>query len=311
VQAAADACAANGTAECGIYTGPGFWRGSMANTSRFADLALWYAWYNHATSLDSWTAEHFGGWSFPAAKQWAEEALCGVGVDKDTMQAITAPSVIVDRTPPPAPTAPPPAPTGLFPASGTTVSTSYAKLMAASIPYATSWQHAIESWDAAGQRWAPYYTWTATVPFRKISPAWANRYYRLRVRASNAYGWGAWSVWSTFAFGHPTGAAPPDAPPPPPPSGDGVPTNLAPDGGTLASASVTMSWSAGTGADAYEVGIEYLSGTTWRTYTTYAASTTSKTFWPQYHATSYRFRVRARTAGAWSPWSAWAQFAWT
>jgi hypothetical protein len=309
VRAAVDACHADGRAECGIYTGPGFWRSAMANTSQLAEEPLWYAWYNYQTSLDSWATERFGGWSFPAAKQWAEEALCNVGVDKNSMQLASTPTVVVDRTPPPPPTTVPPAPSGLYPVDGATVRLDYVKLMAASIPHATRWQHALEVWDGGTQSWRTYYTWTSTVPFRKVSPVWTDRYFRLRARAMNGYGWGAWSGWSVFAFGQPTGPAPgaPPPPPPPPTTGD-VPTGLAPDGITVTAASVALTWSAVTGATRYEIAVETQAGTGWQIYFTYTSTTAGKTIWPQTHGTSYRFRVRADRGAGYGAWSSFATF---
>jgi hypothetical protein len=206
----------------------------------------------------------------------------------------------------------PPAPAGLYPADGATVRLDYVKLMAASIPYATSWQHALEVWDAGTQLWKTYYTWTSPVPFRKVSPVWTNRYFRVRVRAANSLGWGAWSGWNVFAFGQPTGPAPgspPPPPPPPPPDSGDVPTGLAPDGVTVTTASVTMTWGAVTGATRYEIGIETQAGTSWQSYVTYTTTTASKTFWPQIHATSYRFRVRADRGAGYGAWSSFATFA--
>jgi hypothetical protein len=309
VRQAVDACRAHGAAECGIYTRGTYWTASLANTTELADVPLWYARYNHLTSLDSWATERFGGWDRPAAKQWAEEVLCNVGVDKDTIQVLTAPSVVIDRSPPPPPTTVPAAPVGLYPAPGTTVGVPYLKLMARSIDGATSWQHALDRWDAAGQRWIAYYTWTTAVPFRTVYPSYHDRYYRLRVRARNGHGWGAWSEWSTFAYGAPSTPPPGEEPPPPPPPGDGVPVGLAPDGVTVTTPSVTMAWSAITDATSYQIAIEYQVGSAWSSYVTYSSTTASKTFWPQYHGTSYRFRVRAQVGGVFGAWSADATFA--
>lgn len=309
VERAATACRAHAGVDCGIYTGAGFWRSAMANTATFAELPLWFAWYDHDQRLDTWATQRFGGWQAPVAKQWAEEVLCGVGVDKDSMQVVSSPTVVVDRTPPPAPTAPPPAPTGAYPADGATVTVDYVKLMAGSLPGATSWQFALEQWDGAA--WRTYYTWSATVPFRKVVPTYRDRYYRHRARAQNALGWGAWSAWSTFAYGAPTtpppGANPPPPPPPPPPT-SGVPTGLMPDGVTVTTAAVTLRWSAVTSATQYTVAIEYLVAGTWRAYTTYTTTTASKTFYPQTHGTTYRFRARARVGGVDGAWSTDASF---
>lgn len=301
---ASDACIADGGADCGIYTRGTFWQPALGNTTQFAELPLWYARYNYKPSLDSWQTERFGGWTFPAAKQWAEEALCSVGVDKNAMQVITAPTLVIDRSPPPPPTSAPAAPTRIYPADGATIVFTYAKLMAASIAHATSWQHALEVWN--GTAWTAYYTWTSTLPYRKTNPP-MNRYYRLRVRARNTFGWGPWSTASVFAYGQPTGSWPGASPPPPPPAT--VPTGLAPDGTVVSTPSVTMTWVGVTGASRYEVAIERQVGTAWQAYTTYSTTATSKTFWPQTHGVSYRFRVRAIVGSAPTEWSALATFA--
>ncbi|MEW5742455.1 MAG: GH25 family lysozyme, partial [Myxococcota bacterium] len=213
-QQAVDACRAQAPAgvDCGIYTGPGFWRSYLANTTRFSDVPLWYAQYNERTSLSSWSTEKFGGWAFPAAKQWAEKVLCGIGLDRNTMQVRTTPTVVVNRTPPPKPTAAPPAPEGLAPRGRTRLD--YVRMMADSIPWTSSWQFAVEHWN--GTKWVAYATWTQAVPSRKFWPYWLDHLFRFRARAQNAKGWGPWSDWVQLEVGTWTGARPPDAPPPPP-----------------------------------------------------------------------------------------------
>ncbi len=310
IQAAVDACRARATAECGIYTGPGFWKSYLANTTRFADLPLWYALYNRRTSLSDWNVERFGGWTSPEGKQWAEEVLCAVGVDKDTMRATTRPSVIVDRTLPPATARPPDPPAGLYPVDGSAVGLEYAKLMVSTVPRATAYQFQMESWD--GVVFRAYATWTTIKPFKKVWPVWPDRIYRFRARAQNAYGWSAWSAWSAFDFGRYTGprpgTEPPPVAPPPPPPGTSVPVGLQPDGVTMTTASVTMSCSPVAGASRYEFSIEYGGGTLWTTYTSYLTTLPTKTFWPQVHGRSYRWRVRATVNGVAGTWSAWATF---
>lgn len=55
--------------------------------------------------------------------------------------------------------------------------------------------------------------------------------------------------------------------------------------------------------------IEYDAGGNYQAYYTYQGTTPSRTFWPSYHDTTYRWRVRAKTGGEWSPDSAWTSFA--
>lgn len=320
VQQAVDACRAKAPAgvTCGIYTGPGFWRSYMANTTRFADVPLWYAQYNDVTSLSAWSTEKFGGWAAPAAKQWAERVLCGIGLDRNTMQVVSQPAVVVDRTPAPRPTAVPPAPTGLAPSGKTGLD--YVLMMAATIPYATQWSFSVESWD--GTKWSTYATWNGTNPSRKFFPYWKNRIYRFRARAQNGYGWGSWSDYQQLEVGTWTGTRPggepppqpppqppqPPQPPPQPPPVAGAPTGLTPDGGTvLTSSSVTMSCAAVTGATSYEFAIEYLVSGAWKTYYTYAPTLPRQTFYPQ-SKTSYRFTVRAKVNGTFTPKSNAATF---
>ncbi|MBS1149587.1 MAG: glycosyl hydrolase family 25 protein [Myxococcaceae bacterium] len=320
-QQVVDACRAQAPAGvgCGIYTGPGFWKSYLANTPRFAEVPLWYAQYNDKTSLASWSTEKFGGWTFPAAKQWAERVLCGIGLDRNTMQVVSGAPLVVDRTPVPAPTVTPLAPQGLWPAGQTQLS--YLVLMADSIPHATGWTFQMESWT--GTKWATYTAWSQSVPSRKIYPYWLNRLYRFRARAQNSKGVGAWSDWAQIEVGTWAGAlpVPPIAPPPPPPPPTqppppppppapvaGAPTGLSPSGGAvLSTASVTLSCAAVTGATGYEFALEYLVSGSWRSYFTYAPAAGRQTFYPQ-AKTQYRFTARAKVAGAWTPASAAASF---
>lgn len=169
-------------------------------------MSLWSAQYNHRPTLGYWSSEHFGGWQKPVAKQWAELGIYGVGADENVMQVTTMPEVIVDRTLPPDTNVPPTAPSGLYPASGTVVDYGYLKIMSELVPRATSYQLALEHWN--GSAFVPYYTWTNANAFVKVTPYFQNSIYRLRVRAMNAHGWGAWSAWSTFDYGKYVGARP-------------------------------------------------------------------------------------------------------
>ncbi|MBI3184331.1 MAG: hypothetical protein HYZ28_19530 [Myxococcales bacterium] len=306
VQQAVDACRSQSAVGCGIYTGPGFWRSYMGNTTRFADLPLWYAQYNRRTSLSDWSTEKFGGWARPAAKQFIEEALCGVGVDKDVMQVSTEP-LVVDRSLPPDTWLPPAAPARLYPEDGAVVTVPYAKLMTATVPRATRYQFALEAWDGAAFR--PYYSWTVSRPFHKVVPYWRNRVYRFRARAMNAHGWGAWSGWATFDYGTWIGPRPgPEQPPSPPPPASGAPTGLSPDGVTVSQSGVTLSCGPVSGATRYEFLIEYDAGAGWKPYTSYASGTPSKQFWPQLRSARYRWKVRAEVVGTFGPWSSPASF---
>lgn len=316
IQQAVSACQAQGSATCGIYTGPGFWKSYTGNTSAFTSVPLWYALYNDKTTLSDWSTEAFGGWSKPAAKQFATKPLCGVGgADWDVMQVSTTPAVTVDRSLPPDTGVAPPAPGGLYPSDGSVVKLGYAKIMSATLPRATSYQLSVERWT--GSSWTAYYTWTNPNAFVRFSPATANSIYRFRVRAQNAHGWGAWSSWSSFDYGKVTGPRPSTQPaptstststPPAPPPGD-VPGMLAPDGGALVTTgSVKLTCSAPAGATSYEFAIESQSGTSFLPYYTYTSSVASQTFYPQIHGVGYRWRVRAKINGAFGAWSSYATF---
>lgn len=297
VQQAVDECRLQSGAGCGIYTGAGFWNAYLGGSSRFADVPLWYARYNDVTSLSAWSTERFGGWTAPVAKQWAERALCNVGVDHNSMQVLEGPQVTVDRTPAPRPVAVPAAPGGLYPADGSRTDFTWVKLMVGTVPYATQYDLQLEHWN--GSAWAAYTTWRTASPFKRVSPAWRDRFYRFRARALNAHGWGAWSGYSTFEVGRwagtPPGGSPPQQPPAPPAGG------LSPDSGATfpAGSAVTLRGPATAGATAYELEIE--------SYFTYASSTPSKTFWPQ-GVRAFRWRMRAKVNGVFGAWSAWATF---
>jgi GH25 family lysozyme M1 (1,4-beta-N-acetylmuramidase) len=334
LQQSVDACkaAAGSAVTCGIYTGPGFWESYMNNMPTFGDLPLWYAQYNGKTSLGEWGTEKFGGWAAPIGKQWAEQPLCGVGVDKDTIQVSAKPTVVVDRTLPPDDGKPPVSPKVDYPTDGVVVGLDYLKLMASTVPRATQYQLALEHWN--GKTFVSYYTWTVSDAFLKTYPLMHNALYRFRARAKNARGWGEWSAYTTFDYGKYTGTRPGATPPPPPtapppttppatpippnptpttnptPTPTGGPTGLSPDGQTLSTPDVKLSCDAVTGATRYEFYLENLQTTTsnYVPYVTYMQTIPSKVFYPQVKKTTYRFRVRAEVAGAFSPWSNWASF---
>lgn len=339
VQQALAECQAQGAAaggvQCGIYTGPGFWKTYMNDTTAFTGTQLWWAEYDHATSLSSWSTEQFGGWSAPVGKQWATQPLCGIGgADWDTIQVTATPTVVVDRSPPADTGQVPPAPGGLFPTAGYVFTYDYAKVMSETIPLATAYQLDVERWS--GTAWIPYYTWTNANAFVKFDPTVHDATYHFRVRAQNAHGWGPWSDWSSFDYGTYTG--------PRPPSGgsamdggaadggggtidaggsaidaggamaDGgsqpdVPTSLSPDGGVLVSTpDVTLACSAVSGATGYQFAIEYETQSGYAPYYTYPATKPSQTFYPATHGIGYRWRVRAEVGGVYQAWSPYATF---
>ena len=312
VAEAVDACQADGTVGCGIYTGPGFWKSYVGNTNAFTEIPLWYAQYNNKTSLSDWATEAFGGWAKPVAKQFATKPLCGAGgADWNVMQVAAEPTVIVDRSLPPDTGLPPPAPGGLYPTDGSAVSLDYAKIMSATIPLATQYQLAVERWS--GSAWIAYYTWSNPNAFVKFFPTTKNALYRFRARAKNAHGFGEWSTWSSFDYGTYTGPRPASLPAPEPePQPDpasSVPTGLSPAGDVLVTtAAVTLSCTGVQSATKYEFAIESQSGNGYVPYYTYAPSKASQTFYPQAHGIGYRFRVRAQVNGVFGEWSSYASF---
>ena len=82
----------------------------------------------------------------------------------------------------------------------------YAKLMSATIPRATSYQLALDSWN--GRVFSAYHTWTTSDAFIKTFPVTKPNIYRFRVRAQSRYGWGPWSAESRFDYGTYSGPRP-------------------------------------------------------------------------------------------------------
>lgn len=306
IQTSIATCEAKAPGRCGIYTGPGWWKTYLANTTRFADLPLWYAQYNKKRSLSDWTTEHFGGWATPFAKQFQTAPLCSVGgADWNVMKVTATPTVTVDRSLPADDMLPPVAPASLFPEEGMIIPIDYLKIMSGTVPRATRYQLALERYN--GTSWASYYTWTNANGYVKVSPPTTAALYRMRARAENTHGWGAWSGYTTFDYGTYTGLRPSTTTTPPPPAG-GVPGSLAPDGVTITTSTVTLSATAVTNATSYQLEVESNAAGTWTAYYTYTATAPSKTFTPQSRGRDYRFRVRAMVGGTYGAWSSHAIF---
>ena len=90
------------------------------------------------------------------------------------------------------------APTGLTPADGTTITTSAVTLSCAEITDAIRYDFEIGYDD--GVTWHYYHTYSPTMNAQTFWPVVDNTTYRWRVRAENSFGWGEWSVWTTFDF---------------------------------------------------------------------------------------------------------------
>ncbi len=320
-----DALAACGDAACGIYTAAWWWTPHMGGSSAFADVPLWYALYDGNPSLETWSRDAFGGWREVWGKQYAGDLyLCGIDVDLNTIAVTTSPSV-AHPAPRPAPAGAPEVPTGLDPDGSRVPTWQDVRMISAAAPGATRYEFAIESWN--GSSWRAYHTYATTTNARQFSPGFRNAAYRFRVRAGNASGWSAWSPYARFDYGTvsspppaetptepppsepPPSEPPPSEPPPsePPPSEPPPPTadGLSPaDGSLVTTSSVTLSRTPISGATRYEHEIEYWNGAAFAHYYTYSGTTPSRTFWPAYRDTSYRWRVRATTSAgtlAWSP----------
>ncbi|HJL15491.1 MAG TPA: GH25 family lysozyme [Sandaracinaceae bacterium LLY-WYZ-13_1] len=187
----------------GIYTGAGFWRSYMADSSRFSDVPLWYARYDGLATLDTWDdpddPDRFGGWADPTGKQYADHHVhtCGLPMDRNVMWSSAVPAVEVDRSSPADDGDPPPAPTALRP-DGSTVTTTYVRPTAPVIREATAYTFEMQVEGASG--WDPYVTWELEVPATEIYPVVDDTRYRFRFQARNAHGAGPWSDWAVFDF---------------------------------------------------------------------------------------------------------------
>lgn len=315
-----EALAACGSMECGIYTANWWWQPAMAGSTAFKNVPLWYAFYDSDPSFSTWSTQKFGGWLTPTAKQWQDQHLCGIDVDKDTMFVSATPPAPPAPLPAPQPGLPP-APVGLYPDQRLPiVGVETVRLLTDTVPGASQYAFEIQSWN--GSAYVPYFTFAAAQNAQRFSPSFHDRVYRWRARAKNADGWGAWSAWATYEFGKaksyppvvqpPDPQAPPQQPPPqqpPPQPVAGAPTGLTPaDGSHVASGAVALGCAPVSGATSYEFEIQSKSGQVFVPYYTYAGASPTRTFFPQTSGVDYRFRVRAKTGSGWSPESSWSGF---
>ncbi len=307
IQDAVDAC---GDFPCGIYTAGWWWAPNMGSSAIVADLPLWYANYDGNADLASWSSQRVGAWDSAWGKQYAGDLhLCGIDVDLNTIGVTTTPTHAHPSAAPPS-SGVPAAPSSLSPSAYELVPGWLdVRLLSGAAPGATSYDFAIEV--SSGAAYGAYYTYTSTTNARSFSPRTPNVTYRFRVRARNGAGAGPWSGWSYFQYGsataHPPepGATEPPAPPPsdPPPAPPPSAGSLTPtDGARITTGSVTMTRGAATGATTYTFAIEYDAGGAYAHYYDYVGASASRTFWPTYTNTAYRWRVRAGS-GAWSSWA--------
>ncbi|MFO0712539.1 MAG: GH25 family lysozyme [Sandaracinus sp.] len=336
VAQAAEAC---GDYPCGVYTGGWWWNEHMGRSEVVTDLPLWYAYYDHDPSLATYPSQRVGAWGTPWAKQFdGDLRLCGIDVDLDTIPVMVPASRPHVGLPAAAPGVPA-APTNLSPTGYERVASWLdVRVMSDSVPGATSYELAVEAWN--GTRYATYYTYTSTTSARSFSPSISDTTYRFRVRATNGAGTGAWSSWSYFQRGavsgrppepgaSPSDPAPSDPAPSDPAPSDPAPSDPAPsdpapsdpapsdpapsdpaglgapspaDGARVTGASITMTRGALSGSHTYAFEIQYGAATGWAHYYDYAGSASSRTFWPAYASTAYRWRV-AVDGGAPSAWA--------
>ena len=280
IQQGFDVC---GNVECGIYTGKWWWDAYMRGSTRFSHVPLLYAYYDEVASLDTWSYQAFGGWPLATGKQYSYGYSCGVNVDYNVM--------LVDE---PVTGEPPSTPTGLLPPTGSVITTGSVTMSVDPSATATRYEFQIEYWDGAS--WQSYYTYQPTRSSQTFWPAFIDTRYRFQVRAGNAYGFSAWSEWSSFDFGD-VGIVP-DAPVPLSPG----------DGAVILSGSVTLDVSSEESADRYDFDIWYWDGAAWLYYYTYATSQSEQRFWPVFSNTAYQWRARVENAFGTSDWSVWSGF---
>jgi hypothetical protein len=306
---------------CGIYTGAGFWRTHMNDTTVFRDVPLWYARYEPPFNLDDFEEERFGGWTSAVAKQYSGTVyVCGTGrwrlnVDENYWLRDAVPTVEVDRTFMPF-AGPPPAPDGLYPAGGVALAQEYVKMMARPIDGALEYELEVVRYD--GTAFRPYFRYgSLREPTRLQFSMTRNRTYRWRIRARNEHGFGAWSPFAQFDLGRVAsppplpGADPPPPPVPPaaPPPSD-VPAIVSPpDGARVTTSAVTLACTPVDRASSYAFEIEHEAGAgDYRPYYTHSASRPERTFYPLRSYPRYRWRVRAMRDGAWTAYSPYAGF---
>ncbi len=293
-----ESVAACGNFPCGIYTRKNWWNLEIGPTTEFSNLPLWYARYDHQPNFRDWyetPAENpdvgpFGGWSSPTGKQYDSDesvaaeraALCtNSEIDWSVIGVLGADDE-----------GPPSAPGGLSP-NGVTVTASPVTVTWNAISGATEYKLEVEYLD--GGSWRAY--WSETIATNSFGfPVTAETSYRFKVAARNSSGWGPFSGWAEFVFDDPSVGSPPPAP-----------TGLRPNGATVTASPVTVAWDAISGATEYQLEVEYLDGGSWRAYWTETRATNSFEF-PVTAETSYRFKVAARNAYGWGPFSGWASF---
>ncbi|MBI4574723.1 MAG: hypothetical protein HY722_00500 [Planctomycetes bacterium] len=202
---------------------------------------------------------------------------------------------------------PPAAPTGLSPDGGAVVGSATVALRWTPPAAADPQRLQLEVLRTGGWRACHGWTLRGDTASLHLAPPHRGASYRWRVQARSTAGWGPPSAWARFRWqpgARPAVPTPPPTPPvPPAPPPVLAVTGLAPAGDEVATPHVDLSWRAAAGALGYEADIAWWTGSEWRPYYTYATTAPAKRFWPQRRPTAYTFRVRARDATGWGPWS--------
>lgn len=212
----------------------------------------------------------------------------------------------------------PDAPEGLQPDDGAQIWSDSLVMSVDPIAGATRYRFDVDYWD--GVQWRAYYEFDERESSKRLWPYLDDNAYRFRVQAQNSMGWGEYSDWRVFLFQNasypgqgpsdPADPAPADPTPADPTPADPAPPMSNAPVGTQPTAEeriwrddVTMSCQSVSGATRYEFEIDYFDGYQWQDYYTYKTSANAKRFWPYVQNVPYRWRVRARTGGAWTDYS--------
>jgi hypothetical protein len=330
-----DAC---GEMPCGIYTAAWWWEPHMRNSDEFADVPVWYAYYDRDPSMQTWATQSFGGWDMPWGKQWNEIYFCGIDVDKNTIFTTSDPVSSPKSFEPTGEEAN--APTGLYPDEMVKIRREQVRALVDAEPDADEYTFEVQHYRSGN--WLSYYTFGASSPAIRFSATIRDRVYRFRVKAIGNGGASDWSKWAYFEVGNASeipDIAPqtdeettepdeettepdeettepdeettePDEETTQPDPVAGAPAGLSPEfGANFDGGGVTLSCDAVTDATTYEWEIQnwYDVTSDWSAYYTYTTSAESRRFFPAGDL-AYRWRVRAQTDAGWTPFTNWQTF---